>query len=167
LGIQAVVPNVHNVFDGLIKNQLNKTDWLPLLKVPKVSFVIAHCNRAVLLKFYVEEAYFRAEYINTHEPVSNDSCVELFISFGDDVNYYNLEFNAYGTCLAAYGNSRKNRKRIQIGLVDHIKRWTKCSRLLSIENSYQWELALYIPIEVFSFSKLKTFKGIKARANFL
>lgn len=61
-----------------------------------------------------------ARYENPNDPVCKDSCMECFI----DVfprrlykGYINIEMNALGTCLCAFGPNRKDRKYLtELGL---------------------------------------------------
>lgn len=156
---------INGFLDNLQKQELKKTDWMLLKKVPDVYFSMAYCIEFIFLKFYVNEPYFRSEYCNTHDPVSKDSCVELFISFDGNNNYYNLEFNALGTCLAAYGKNRYKRKELPTQLVEKIKCWLVFEQFMHKQNRYQWEITLSIPISVFCFSDLKDLRGRIAYAN--
>src|SRR6059058_1073319 len=80
---------IDGLLDDLPKHELEKTDWLVLKKVPKVSFAMAYNIDYIFVKFYVEEPYFKCDHLKIHDPVFEDSCVELFICFDSDENYYN------------------------------------------------------------------------------
>ena len=54
-----------------------------------------------------------ARYKNPNNPVCKDSCMECFLDvFPDKANkgYINIEMNALGTCLCAFGPNRQDRK---------------------------------------------------------
>jgi hypothetical protein len=151
--------------DGLPKENLKPSSWVDLQIRPKVSFVICYTEDSICLKYYISEPYFKADYKNTYDPVSEDSCVEFFIAFGDDQNYYNLEFNALGTCLAAYGAGRNDRQRIPENLIKSITHALAWRVYLPEENNYQWTFTIDIPLAVFCHSDLKSLEGKPARAN--
>src|ERR1700712_2978261 len=89
--------------------------------LPKVSFRIAHGNDCIFIKYDVQEHEVLARYRKTNDPVYRDSCVELFIAFGDDKAYYNLEFNRLGTCLGGFGIEREGRASLVANLLETIR----------------------------------------------
>src|SRR6476646_9138372 len=86
--------------DHLKRNTLEYALWQGENYKPAVQFVIGYSEGAVYLKFFVLEDELRACYTKDNTPVYLDSCVEFFIAFNNERNYYNLEFNCLGTCLA-------------------------------------------------------------------
>jgi len=152
--------------DDQPRNPLNPTEWLDMKNDrPQVSFVAAYGHERFYLKFYVNEKYFKSDYLNTHDPVSKDSCVEFFVSF-DQKSYYNFEFNALGTCLAAFGADRDDREKLPLEVVNQIQRSVTWQRFLPEEAVYEWELSLVIPFSTFCFSDLKGIKNDQITANF-
>lgn len=89
--------------------------------LPIVSFKIAHGNDCVFIKYDVEEHQMLARYRRTNDPVHKDSCVEFFISFGDDKAYYNLEFNRLGTCFGGFGIPGETRAVLPAELLETIR----------------------------------------------
>jgi hypothetical protein len=135
--------------------------------LPKVSFKIAHGGDCICIKYDVEEHEVLARYRNTNDPVYKDSCVELFIAFGDDGTYYNLEFNRLGTCLGGFGIPGETRASLPAELLETIK----CERSFLQKNddaepTVNWTLMLMIPMEVFCFHQVNTLKGRDCRVNF-
>lgn len=151
--------------DGLHQQKLKASHWGELQLIPKASFVMCYTPDSVCLKYYISEPYFKAHYTHTHDPVYEDSCVELFISFGDDANYYNLEFNALGTCLAAYGRERNDRQRLPEKLITSIQHVLAWKLYIPEYNDYQWSLTLNIPLQVFCYNNLTRLDGSTARVN--
>lgn len=152
--------------DSLPRNFLSPTAWLDTKKdKPQVSFVAAYGPDAFYLKFYVNEEYYKSDYLETHDPVSKDSCVEFFVSF-DQKSYYNFEFNALGTCLAAFGADRDDREKLPVEVVNQIERSVTWQRYLPDEAVYEWELSLVIPFSVLCFSDLNGIKDGQVTANF-
>jgi len=100
---------------------------------------------------------------NTH--VHLDNCVECFISFLDDKNYYNLEFNCLGSVKVGYGAGRANRELLSEQILKSIKTHITLQHDKML-NEFNWEILVVVPINVFMFSHLKTLKGLSAKANF-
>ncbi|MEJ5995411.1 carbohydrate-binding family 9-like protein [Pedobacter sp. Du54] len=153
------------LLDNLERHTLSHYLWKKLFVKPRVNFTIGYNATDLFVKFYVLEPYIRAVFRNPNEPVYQDSCVELFISFGDDENYYNLEFNCMGTCLGQYGKNKADRKFIAVDLLNEIKAKTHITNANQNEL-YEWELALKIPFSVFN-TKTRTLQfDSSVRVNF-
>jgi Carbohydrate-binding family 9 len=153
--------------DGVIKNQISNTPWAKYTYRPYVSFAIAHAKNCILLKYYVTEKNSRAVYCNSNDPVFKDSCVEFFISFGDDKRYYNFEFNCFGTCLLGFGANRVERRLLPAEIIKKIHSQTVISPDNgSSEQKIHWQLTLAIPFEVFSFHSIISLKEQDCKVNF-
>lgn len=153
--------------DSLVKNQIGITPWPVYKYKPEVSFAIAHGNNCVLLKYFVTEKNIRAIYCKPNEPVHKDTCVEFFISFGDEKEYYNFEFNCIGTCMAGYGINREERKLLPDAIIKKINtRSVITSFNSSLSANISWELTLMIPFEVFCFHSFTTLKSQDCKVNF-
>jgi hypothetical protein len=154
-----------NQKDRLMIDTIN---WKGYDYKPDVSLAIAYSNTEVLLKYYVTEAYFKAEKTETNEMVCEDSCVEFFVSPEDDGVYYNIEFNAIGTCLLGTGYDRSTSKRAEAEVISKIRRLssagTKPFREKIGKNT--WTITIAIPFDVFFRHKIKDLKGKTFRANF-
>ena len=151
--------------DTLSKHKIANVPWKEFSYRPDVSFAISYTDESILLKYYVSETSFKAIYNNSNEPVYRDSCVEFFVAF-DDEGYYNLEFNAIGTCLASYGKERSERKSLPAETIDRIKYHSSIRSENSDEKLVSWELTLVIPFDIFKFHTVTTLKNKECRANF-
>lgn len=140
---------ISNLLDELQHHKLDYDLWVQSGIKPAVSFTLAHNHNHLFLKFYVKEPQIKAVFRNINDPVYRDSCVELFIAFGKDINYYNLEFNCEGTCLGQYGKNKQDRQFIAPEILQEIKTET-CIRGMNEQNLYTWELAIKIPFRVFN-----------------
>lgn len=159
--------NLLELFDKLEKQPINQSSWGQVIPSPSVSFKIAHTNEAILLQYDVKESETRAEYSMHNKPISRDSCVEFFIEFEGEKEYFNLEFNCLGACLAAYGPGRKKRKQLSYETIELIQVQSKINRSNNGSTpGINWMLTLVIPLKVFSNSKIFKLSGQKARANF-
>src|SRR5690242_20720606 len=96
--------------DALKKQPVSELSWPEFSYKPRVEFVLAYIHRALLLKFFVAEQSLRVQHDRDNTAVYEDSCVEFFIAFDGEPSYYNLEFNAKGTCLAQFGKNKNDRE---------------------------------------------------------
>lgn len=150
-----------------VTNYIQVLNWKEYDYLPKVNFRIGHTGNEIWLKYYVAENHLRARETNTNGEVYKDSCVEFFIS-PDGKNYYNFEFNCIGTIHLAYGPGRNNRKFVDPETVEKIEIKSSLGGAPFNDKSgnFDWEMMIRIPLEVFAYTNLKTFKGLKATANF-
>ncbi len=159
--------NTESVSDAIAQLSYNKIDqfpWAVPTNKPVVNFKIAHNNHFILLHYNVVESEILARYTKHNDPVYTDSCVEFFISFEGDENYYNFELNCLGTCLSACGPNRNKRESLPINLINTIRTQTKLERNGS--DQFNWELTVLIPQEAFIYKNLNSLSGKKATANF-
>jgi hypothetical protein len=138
--------------------------WKDFDYKPNVSFAISHGENALFLKFFVKEEEVRSTYLQANDPVYKDSCVEFFIGFNEEPEYYNFEFNCIGTCLLGFGRDRK-RTMLPKSTIEKIKHETYI-KSLDDQGLIYWELTLVIPIEAFIHHNLSGLQDIKSRANF-
>ena len=150
----------------ITKHSIAIAPWPDFDYTPRVEFSIAHGNDCIFINYYVEEAVVKATYYNPNDPVYKDSCVEFFIAFNNEEEYYNLEFNAIGTCKLNFGINRKNRIVVAADLVRKIKHYTTIQNITGANLGIHWELSLMIPVEVFYKHKIKSLSGKNCSANF-
>ena len=146
--------------------RLTCVNWPAYPDCPQVTFRLGHTGTAVAMKFDVREAGVRALETRTHGAVYQDSCVELFIAFGD-AGYYNLELNCIGTPHLAYGMGRIGRRFVPLPLMGQM---TTCSSLGCAPfgertGGVAWSLTARVPLACFAFDALDTLDGRAARAN--
>ena len=158
------VNSVASTVETLSFNKIDQFPWGPPAEKPIVNFKIAHNNHFILLHYNVMESEILARYTKHNDPVYTDSCVEFFISFDGDDNYYNFEMNPLGTILSACGPDRNKRESQPETLIDTIKTQTKLTRNGS--KHFNWELTALIPQEAFMYRNMNSLSGLKATANF-
>lgn len=151
--------------DNLIKMTIAESPWANYVHKPNVSFTIAHAGHSVLLKYQVSEKSVLAVHRITNQPVYKDSCVEFFISFNNEDEYYNFEFNCIGTCLAGFGSGRNEREFLPVNLIKKIQ-VNSIIRSASADGLINWELSLMIPVTVFSKHRLISMEGQHCKMNF-
>jgi len=147
---------------------IDNINWEEFDYKPDVGFSMAYSEKEILLKYYVTEKYFKAEKTETNQSVYEDSCVEFFVSPADDGIYYNLEFNAAGTCLMGCGTGRAGRNRGNPSVISEIRRMATPLNMIEQPETglYSWELTLAIPLKVFFRHSIGRLRGLTFRANF-
>lgn len=146
---------------------LKEDSWGTVDDEVRVGFKIGHNNTNIYLQYDVIEPEMLATYASHNEAICKDSCVEFFIALPNETKYYNFEFNFLGSCLAAYGEERNERVKINPEIIDLITVETTVNRIKEDALTlFNWKIFIEIPIEIFVFSSLKTFNNIQAKANF-
>jgi hypothetical protein len=149
-------------------HQVNHQNWVKSEGV-HASFDIFHDGKVIYLLYYVQEKQVRAVNTEYHSPVWEDSCVEFFFSLkGDENRYYNFEFNAIGTILAAYGKDRHNRTPLPVEVLDKLEVLPSLGRdpIGVINEPVKWNLQVRIPQEAFIFTPMDDLSGVDGYANF-
>jgi hypothetical protein len=160
---RTAIKTISSSLDTLPKHPISHISWPEFAYQPDVQFSIAYITNAILMKFFVTEDHIRHVNTKPNSPVYEDSCVEFFFSPDNNDDYYNFEFNPMGTCLAAYGNSRHNRKFLADEQITSIRTLPffqkgydpalKGKEANGVSGQSQqpihWELTLMIPLTVF------------------
>lgn len=153
--------------DKLERNSIKRAPWNTLTENPEVSFAIAYSYDGILLKYYVHEKSIRGLHSFVNTPVHEDSCLEFFISFDGNEEYYNLEFNCIGTCLFGYGKEREHRKMLNEETINQVRRLIIIEHAVNSNgNPVYWELVAAIPTEVFVHNNITNLKGRDCKVNF-
>jgi hypothetical protein len=164
---ESPICNLSGLLDGLEKNHIDITPWPSYSYKPSVNFSMAYSNDAVFIKYYVSEKFIRAIYTKPNDPVYEDSCVEFFISFDGEKDYYNFEFNSVGTCRLGFGPDKNSRELLPEKRIMLIKHHSHLRPYDSTgDNNINWELTLIIPFEVFCYHEIVSLNKMSCRANF-
>ena len=146
------------------RNELAFASWKAYPYQPEVSYVMAHNNECIFLKFYVTEQFVSAAHGAPNAPVYEDSCVEFFIGF-DDTGYYNFEFNCIGACLASFGSARDSRRLLSEESIGKIRSQAVVTRNGG-KDAVHWTITLILPLAAFECHHLASLSGVYCRANF-
>ena len=164
---ETLIEEISGVLNKVERHDVQNMPWPEFFYKPKVTFSIAYTSDCILLKFFVEENSIQVIHHTDNNPVHEDSCVEFFIAFDDEEEYYNLEFNCTGTCLFGFGKSRTARQLIREEMISNIRRLGVIESSRDRErNLIDWELTLVIPLEVFIYHKIAHLKGRHCKGNF-
>lgn len=151
------------------ENSISCVNWPELFPSdPKVSFKIAHNGDYLFIQFFVEENEILAKTTEDNGSVWTDSCVEFFISFDNSPQYYNAEFSCIGKALLGYRKDRSSAVHAAPAIMNSIKRYSSLGTepFDKKKGDYKWNMLVAIPVSAYWQSDLKSFRGIKARANF-
>lgn len=152
--------------DHIHKEFIANVPWEKFPYKPQVAFSIAHGTHGIFLKFFVEEKHLRAICTEPNQAVYKDSCVEFFIAFDDEPEYYNFEFNCAGTCLLGFGKGSLDRKLIAPEIIKNITFQSSIRPATNSQANIGWELTLVIPFSAFHYHEIRSLRGKKCRANF-
>jgi len=142
---------------------IKNTSWPEFKTNCRAAFSITHSNAAIEVQFDIKNDYFKSIQRPVNDFVHKDNCVEFFIQFGEENAYYNIEFNCLGIGKMGYGKDREDRALMQVAAVNKIK---VCRDLHLSKGNFNWKISLSIPVEVFTFSAIKTLQGLKCKGNF-
>ncbi|SEM64428.1 Carbohydrate-binding family 9 [Mucilaginibacter gossypiicola] len=128
---------------------------------------IAYDDYGIRLGFDVYDKYLNSKKRNFNDDVHLDNCVEFFLRFPGDNNYYNFEFNCLGSIKAAYGPDRYQREFLQVNVLKQITQNLE----LSISNQNKtglinWKINGYIPLQALHFNNITSIKNLVCEANF-
>lgn len=152
--------------DHIHQERINIVPWEAFPYKPELAFSMAYGREGIFLKFYVEEKHAKAIYSEPNDPVYKDSCVEFFVSLGEDKDYYNFEFNCAGTCLLGFGAGRANRLMATDEVIKSIAFRSAIKPANNKNSNIGWELTLAIPFSTLQYHQLESLKGKSCRANF-
>jgi hypothetical protein len=135
---------------------------------PEVSFSLENTGDTLQLNFKVREDRSIARSTFDNDRVWEDSCVEFFIQFEGEQEYYNLEASCNGYILLGYRKDRSSAEHAPQEVMDKIIRKPSLGKGVVFEEQHveEWTLALEIPVEAFWKSNLKDFSTVKAKGNF-
>ncbi|WP_165041030.1 carbohydrate-binding family 9-like protein [Dysgonomonas sp. ZJ709] len=159
---------ITEALDAVSLNAIGSVNWESQYPYkPDVSFKIAHNGDYLFLQYFVEENEILAKTTKDNGPVWTDSCVEFFISFGESPYYYNAEFSCIGKALFGYRKDRKDSVYGDFDTMSSIKRYPSLGtdNFERKEGNFKWNLLLVMPTSVFWKDDIKSFNGVKARAN--
>lgn len=117
---------------------------------PLSAFIAAHSGKHLCIDFFVRCNYLRAENFTNQSPVSEDSCVEFFVSPTCNNHYWNFEFNCIGAVNASHRSERRNPTRLTDGEIARIFRHSSCGTrpFCELEGLFSWNLLVVIPLDM-------------------
>ncbi len=134
---------------------------------PLTIVTAAHSDSFLYIDFLVRCNYLRAVNFTDNSPVSEDSCVEFYVSPdpGSDT-YWIFELNCVGTINAAKCHGKGECTHLDAESLKKIKRYTSVGTrpFQEVEGSFIWNVAMAIPLELLGLEYCG--KQIEIRGNF-
>jgi hypothetical protein len=143
----------------------NWADQFPY--TPLSAFRIAHDGNAIYIDFSTRCQYLRAVNTTNQSPVSEDSCVEVFIDPLDNGHYWNFEFNCIGAINASHRSERANKTALTDAELAQVKRFGSCGDKPlehELDGIHSWNLLVVIPLSLIGVSY--TGQPLRLKANF-
>ena len=149
------------------RKQIATCNWPEFPYKPLATFTIAHSGTAIYIDFFTRCNYLRAENYQNQSPVSQDSCVEFFVSPTHDNHYWNFEFNCIGAVNASHRSERKNKIPLTDDELAQIKRYASCGTrpFREMEGIFAWNLLVCIPLSLIGVT-YEPGKPVSLAANF-
>lgn len=147
--------------------RLDEVPWSEYPYTPIVEVSVGHTGDAIALRYSVREQAVLAEKTVTNSQVSEDSCVELFLSPARDGLYYNFEWSCIGTCLAGVGKERHGRELLPTELIGRVRRGSSLGSQPFGERREEtsWSLVAVLPVAVFFRHELSSLGGAVMTGN--
>ena len=128
---------------------------------------LSYDKHFLYLKFISIEPKIEAKYRGYNGNVHEDSCVEFFVRFDDDMSYYNLEVNMMGNIKMAYGKDRFSRTFLSIDTLKQIERSVLIEPIVQDDKLYlEWNIDLKIPTGIFTYNNVLCLENHKIFGNF-
>lgn len=117
---------------------------------PLTTFSVGHSGQSLYIDFLVRCNFLRAVNEADQSPVSQDSCVEFFVSPRSDGRYWNFEFNCIGAINASHRVERRNPTRLTSAELAMVRRYASCGDrpFCELEGLFVWSLLVVIPLEL-------------------
>lgn len=132
---------------------------------PQASFKAMSTSSYLFLRFNVEGKGLKAEFLQTNDPVWQDSCVEFFVEDAAGDGYFNFEINCIGTLLCAHQKS-KGVETVHISEDDarRVLRFAsvKGQQFPEKEDNHNWSVTIGIPWDLLGYGSVPD----RIRANF-
>lgn len=146
-------------------DQSNWSDRYPY--APKVEVRMWHDGATLYVNSRVDERYVRAQTGEDNGEVWNDSCVELFLTFGEE-GYYNFETNCIGRMVASHRLAKNEGIEFaDAGVMSRIKRDSSLGNETFPVREHEggWELTVSLPASAFFKHRFTTLDGLEASGN--
>ncbi len=133
------------------RRQIDAVNWKAEYPYkPLSAFTVAHSGKKLYIDFFVRCNFLRAENYEDLSPVSQDSCVEFFVSSDCNSKYWNFEYNCIGTLNASVRSERNNPRRLTADERSRIMRYASCGSrpFKELEGMFSWNLLTAIPLDI-------------------
>lgn len=115
---------------------------------PQTKVLLGHDNKYIYAWFIVRSKSVKGVYLHDQEPVSSDSCVEIFLQPEVGGEYWNFEFNCLGTLNASHRIIKPESTKLTPQEASTILRFPSLHRESFDETDgiTEWDLMIMIPL---------------------
>ena len=148
------------------RHAIDNANWEEMYPYrPLASFTVAYTDTALYIDFFTRCNYLRAVNYQDQSPVSQDSCVEVFLQPRPGGEYWNFEFNCIGAINASHRQERPSPVRLSAGELARVRRYPSCGTkpFCEVEGLFAWNLLVVIP---FDLMDVTPHAGMEMRGNF-
>lgn len=100
------------IWDKITPIKLDVFRWRDNGYEPDVFVKLFHDGENMYVHFTACETEILGRYRKTHDPVCDDSCVEIFFYPEGEKNYINFETNVLGTLSVGFGSKKEMRENL-------------------------------------------------------
>lgn len=144
--------------------------WLDNAYRPRAEARLCYSPHYLYAYFKVFEEKIKVRFTRFQDPVYKDSCIEIFINpFPEkSLGYINIETNAIGTMLIAFGPDRQNRTPLSQEDLKGFEAASSAKECLDGKHGAEfWMLKYRLPLAVFEkYYGAKMTAGRLAKGNF-
>ena len=160
---QAIISALH---DKGAQISIDSVNWQEYPYKPLAVANVAHDGTYIYMDFFVRCNYLRAVNSENNSPVSQDSCVEFFVSPTCDNHYWNFELNCIGAINASHRSVRNNPTRLTTEELNRVLRYCSCgSRPFNeVKGLFSWNVLIAVPLDLIGVKYEG--KAIEMRGNF-
>lgn len=145
---EEIISRLQDVGAEVSIDSVNRKEQFPYKPLAVAN--VAHDGKYIYVDFFVRCNYLRAVNYEDNSPVSQDSCVEFFVSPTCDNHYWNFEFNCIGTINASHRSQRNNPTRLTHEELDRVKRYCSCGNrpFNEVEGLFAWNVLIAVPLDL-------------------
>ena len=138
--------------EGGARFSVESLNWPKLFPYRPLTVITAeHSNSYLYIDFLVRCNYLRAVNYTDNSPVSEDSCVEFYVSTDtSNKSYWAFEFNCVGTINAQVCTDRNECSPLPPDLLKLVKRYASVGTrpFQEVEGSFIWSVVAAIPLSI-------------------
>ena len=147
------MPEVANALeDGGVRFTVESLNWPAEFPYRPLTVVTAaHTDDTLFIDFLVRCNYLRAENYLDNSPVSEDSCVEVYLQPDPQSDrYFTFEFNCVGVLNSAICSQASGCAPLPEDQLKRVRRYASVGPrpFREVEGSFIWSVAVAIPLDI-------------------
>lgn len=148
--------------------KIEQVNWEEFPYKPRVTLRIGYNEKELFLKYKIKEQQVKATVAQDNGRVWEDSCVEMFLSLGSNIDYYNLEMSCIGKKLLGFHKSGEEDLRADSTVLSSIRILSSLGSKPFAEKpgETEWSITAAIPFKAFWKDRFTPKSGDKIKGNF-